>query len=118
MGCILFHFVVGRPPFKGTNEYQTFQKIIKLQFIIPESIDESITSLIKSILITDPGVRPTLPIFKQNCLFDSIDWKELKKRTVTFPAYLEPLVKDPLDLINDDFSHLKFEDDSDSDGNW
>ncbi|QEL58048.1 hypothetical protein CJJ09_000079 [Candidozyma auris] len=36
-GCILYQLIAGKPPFKATNEYLTFQKITKLQYAFNDS---------------------------------------------------------------------------------
>ncbi|PTU16863.1 hypothetical protein P175DRAFT_0512731 [Aspergillus ochraceoroseus IBT 24754] len=34
-GCIIYQLIAGRPPFKAGNEYQTFQKIVALDYEFP-----------------------------------------------------------------------------------
>uniref|UniRef100_A0A8C4QBH7 3-phosphoinositide-dependent protein kinase 1 n=1 Tax=Eptatretus burgeri TaxID=7764 RepID=A0A8C4QBH7_EPTBU len=36
LGCIIYQLVAGLPPFRATNEYLIFQKIIKLDYEFPE----------------------------------------------------------------------------------
>lgn len=77
LGCVLFHFVVGRPPFKGANEYQTFQKIIKLDFIIPPEVTEASTQLISRILVNDATERPNIKEIKLMPFFLDLEWNSL-----------------------------------------
>ncbi|EXX77803.1 Pkh1p [Rhizophagus irregularis DAOM 197198w] len=36
LGCIIYQLIAGRPPFKGANEYRTFQKIVNLEYSFPD----------------------------------------------------------------------------------
>ncbi|RKP00604.1 hypothetical protein CXG81DRAFT_7690, partial [Caulochytrium protostelioides] len=60
LGCILYQMLAGRPPFKEINEYLTFQKIVKLDYTIPEAMDADAADLIRQILVLDPEARPDL----------------------------------------------------------
>lgn len=73
-GCILYQLIAGRPPFKGANEYQTFQKIIKLQYSYPPGFPFNVRDLLKHILLLDPNSRWTIPKIKSHVFFDGIDW--------------------------------------------
>ncbi|KAJ3096436.1 3-phosphoinositide dependent protein kinase-1 [Phlyctochytrium planicorne] len=80
LGCILFQMLTGKPPFRGGNEYQTFQKIIKLEFDIPEGFPESAQSLIKSILRLEPEERPSIEAIKAHAFFQGITWDRLHEQ--------------------------------------
>lgn len=41
IGCVLYQLLCLAPPFKGANEYQTFQKIIHLEYSFPDQIQTS-----------------------------------------------------------------------------
>ena len=56
-GCVLYQMLAGRPPFKGVNEYQTFQKILKLDFSFPEGFPAAAQALIEQLLVLDPAER-------------------------------------------------------------
>lgn len=73
-GCILYQLIAGRPPFKAGNEYQTFQKIVKLQYSYPPGFPPSVRDLLKHILMLDPAARWTIPAIKNHAFFDGIDW--------------------------------------------
>lgn len=45
--CILYQMVVGTPPFRGSNEYQTFKKIMALDYSLPKTLSDSCRSSIK-----------------------------------------------------------------------
>lgn len=73
-GCIIYQMIAGRPPFKGSNEYQTFQKIVKLQFSYPPQFPSVIRDLIKHILVLNPDRRYTALQIKQHQFFSGQDW--------------------------------------------
>eukprot|EP00842_Homolaphlyctis_polyrhiza_P002486 jgi/Hompol1/3238/HPOL_003185-RA len=91
IGCILFQMLVGRPPFKGSNEYQTFQRIIHLKYTIPPEIQGPARNLIEIILNLDPQQRPTIAQIKQHPFFEGFDWTHLEKQTAPTLVTLEPL---------------------------
>jgi len=43
--------LAGRPPFKGPNEYQTFQKITKLDYKFPDGFPELARDLVEKLLV-------------------------------------------------------------------
>jgi 3-phosphoinositide dependent protein kinase-1 len=51
LGCIVYQFISGRPPFHAANEYLCFQKIIKLEYTIPEGFSEDARDLILNLLV-------------------------------------------------------------------
>ena len=51
-GCILYQFIVGKPPFRGATDYLTFQRILKKEMTYPEGFDEDAKSLVESILVS------------------------------------------------------------------
>jgi len=80
IGCILYQLLTGRPPFKGNNEYQTFQKIIHLDYSIPDSIPSVCQDLISRILTLDPDERLSIPEIKEHAFFEGFDWVDLHKK--------------------------------------
>lgn len=73
-GCILYQMIAGRPPFKGKNEYQTFQKIVKLQFSYPPHFPTVIRDLIKHILVLNPDRRYSTLQIRQHQFYQGIEW--------------------------------------------
>ncbi|VVT56660.1 uncharacterized protein SAPINGB_P005201 [Magnusiomyces paraingens] len=73
-GCIIYQMLAGHPPFKGDNEYQTFQKIVKLQYSYPPHFPTVLRDLIKHILVIDPARRYSSSHIKEHSFFDGQDW--------------------------------------------
>ncbi|CCJ30781.1 unnamed protein product [Pneumocystis jirovecii] len=87
-GCIIYQLFVGRPPFKASNEYQTFQKIINLKYQFPSNFPPNAKDLCERILILDPQKRLTIEELKSHKFFDGMPWgKTLWK---TNPPKLKP----------------------------
>jgi 3-phosphoinositide dependent protein kinase-1 len=131
VGCIFFHMLVGRPPFKGESEYLTFQEIGNFcpqSFFFPPSIGLHAKTLILSFLTADSSLRlgagkmgsgndyPALmshPFFSED---PSFKWSDLHRQDAPYipssPSYSTP----SRDGSNLNFSLLdldeQFEDDS------
>ncbi|GME99063.1 unnamed protein product [Ambrosiozyma monospora] len=76
IGCVLYQMIAGRPPFKATNEYLTFQKICKLQYAFSAGFPTVVRDLVKRILVLKPRDRLTLPQVKQHYFFKDIDFDD------------------------------------------
>ncbi|CAG8552032.1 4612_t:CDS:10 [Diversispora eburnea] len=57
LGCIIYQLIAGRPPFKGTNEYMTFQKIVNLEYTFPEGFPPVAKDLVQKLLVLNPSER-------------------------------------------------------------
>ncbi|KAK9448362.1 kinase-like domain-containing protein [Limtongia smithiae] len=73
-GCILFQLLCGRPPFKANNEYQTFQKIIKLDYTFPPEFPPVAKDLVANLLLLDPSKRLTIDQIKAHPFFSGIEF--------------------------------------------
>jgi len=95
LGCIIYQLLAGRPPFKGSNEYQTFQKIIKMEYELPDEIPDVAKDLIKKLLVEDPNHRigadspegGGYEALKSHPFFEGIEWKDIHLQT---PPELKP----------------------------
>ena len=73
-GCIIYQLLAGRPPFKAGNEYQTFQKIVALDYQFPRGFPEVAQDLVERLLVLDPQRRLTIEHIKNHPFFDGISW--------------------------------------------
>ncbi|OWB69343.1 hypothetical protein B5S33_g3004 [[Candida] boidinii] len=76
-GCILYQMIAGKPPFKATNEYLTFQKICKLQYAFTAGFPIIIRDLVKKILTLSPRDRLNLKSIKAHFFYNDINWNDL-----------------------------------------
>jgi 3-phosphoinositide dependent protein kinase-1 len=90
---MFYQLSVGVPPFKGANEYLTFQKILKMDYTMPQQLNPKMQTLIKQILNLDPIKRPEISDIKNSDIFRGIVWNKLSKMAAPTMAYLEPLHK-------------------------
>jgi 3-phosphoinositide dependent protein kinase-1 len=73
-GCIIYQLLSGRPPFKAVNEYQTFQKIVGLDYDFPLGFPPAARDLVERLLVLDPSRRLSLEHIKNHEFFDGIKW--------------------------------------------
>jgi len=95
LGCIIYQLLAGRPPFKASNEYQTFQKILKMEYTLPDEIPDVAKDLIKRLLVEDPNHRigadspegGGYEALKSHPFFEGIVWENIHLQT---PPELKP----------------------------
>ncbi|ETI25354.1 hypothetical protein G647_02126 [Cladophialophora carrionii CBS 160.54] len=73
-GCIIYQLLAGRPPFKAVNDYQTFQKIVGLDYEFPRGFPEVARDLVERLLVLDPQRRLSLEHAKNHPFFTGIQW--------------------------------------------
>lgn len=73
-GCIIYQLLSGRPPFKAGNEYQTFQKIVGLEYEFPPGFPLAARDLVERLLVLDPSRRLSIEHIKNHEFFDGIKW--------------------------------------------
>ncbi|KAJ1867095.1 serine/threonine protein kinase [Coemansia sp. RSA 989] len=87
VGCIAYQLLTGRPPFKGSNEYQTFQKVLKLDYTFPPNMPPHAQDLVERILVLDPEqrlgstYRGGFQELKDHSFFQGFDWQSIASRT-------------------------------------
>ncbi|KAH3678445.1 hypothetical protein WICMUC_001462 [Wickerhamomyces mucosus] len=89
LGCIFYQFITGFPPFKGQTEYQTFEKIVNLQYQWPSYyIPESIKDIVSKILLLDPTERLEMNGLKSHKWFNNFNWNDKSKIWSSSPPKL------------------------------
>ncbi|KAF3917452.1 Phototropin-2 [Orbilia brochopaga] len=99
-GCIIFQLLAGRPPFKAGNEYQTFQKIVNLDYQFPPGFPKVARDLVERLLVLDPTKRLTIEHIKSHPFFEGTIWgkrlwkqKAPRLKPYTPPAEQPKLIK-------------------------
>jgi len=89
-GCILYQLISGKLPFKGFNEYQTFQLIIKRELSFPQNFDPLAQDLINKLICLDPFERLSIPDIKSHPFFEGIEWDTLSQQDPPTIIPIEP----------------------------
>ncbi|KAK6463986.1 hypothetical protein DFJ63DRAFT_284266 [Scheffersomyces coipomensis] len=89
-GCIIYQMIAGKPPFKATNEYLTFQKITKLQFAFSAGFPNIVRDLIKQILVLQPSKRATIQTIQNHYFFQGINFDDFDSIWYKDPPELGP----------------------------
>ncbi|KAG7898856.1 hypothetical protein KL905_004025 [Ogataea polymorpha] len=90
LGCIIYQMIAGKPPFKATNEYLTFQKVLKLQYAFSAGFPMVIRDLVKRILVLKPEDRITIQEIKKHYFFKDVDWNDMHSIWSMPPPELGP----------------------------
>ncbi|GAQ36658.1 pkb-activating kinase-like protein [Aspergillus tubingensis] len=98
-GCIIFQLLAGRPPFKAGNEYQTFQKIVALDYDFPAGFPAVARDLVERLLVLDPARRLPIEHIKNHEFFQGITWGPdlWKRKAPRLKAYVPP-PREPIKL--------------------
>lgn len=91
-GCIVFQLLAGRPPFKASNEYQTFQKIVNLEYAFPDGFPPVARDLVERLLVLDPSQRLSIDHIMRHPFFDGIRWGVdlWKQKAPRLRSYMPP----------------------------
>ncbi|KAL3876578.1 hypothetical protein ACJMK2_034412 [Sinanodonta woodiana] len=86
LGCIVYQLLSGEPPFRGSHEYQIFQKITKLEYEFPDGFKPVARDLVEKLLVLDPTKRLGCEemggygTLKAHKYFEGIKWETLGER--------------------------------------
>lgn len=93
LGCIIYQMFVGIPPFKASNEYETFERIVELNYSFPDPhkfpVPSYVVDLVRHLLIEDPNQRFGSESVMAHTWFIDIDWQDKSKLWGPVPK-LEP----------------------------
>lgn len=89
LGCIVYQMVAGLPPFRSRSEYMIFQKILKLEYEIPDGFDELAKSLVSKLLVLEPTQRlgaldahgVGYPSIRAHPFFEGVNFETLHEQT-------------------------------------
>ncbi|XP_014469291.1 PREDICTED: 3-phosphoinositide-dependent protein kinase 1 isoform X1 [Dinoponera quadriceps] len=89
LGCIVYQMVAGLPPFRSRSEYMIFQKILKLEYEIPDGFCELARSLVSQLLVLEPSGRlgaqdehgAGYPSIRAHPFFEGVDFETLHEQT-------------------------------------
>ncbi|WFD29815.1 non-specific serine/threonine protein kinase [Malassezia sp. CBS 17886] len=76
-GCVVFQLIAGVTPFKGANEYQTFQHIIHRKLAFPPAFPADAVDLVEHLLVADPAQRFDARAVKTSAFFAGTDFATL-----------------------------------------
>lgn len=101
-GCIIYQLLAGRPPFKAANEYQTFQKIVNLEYEFPPAFPPVARDLVERLLVLDPAKRLSLEHIKNHEFFAGITWGKglWKQKAPRLRSYVPPAQEANLIKLN------------------
>lgn len=102
-GCIVFQLLSGRPPFKAGNEYQTFQKIVGLEYEFPKGFPPVARDLVERLLVLDPAKRLSIEHIKNHEFFQGVEWgrKLWKIKAPRLKPFVPPPAEDRIIKLND-----------------
>ncbi|KAF8543105.1 kinase domain-containing protein [Trichophaea hybrida] len=91
-GCMIFQLLAGRPPFKAGNEYQTFQKIVNLEYEFPKGFPPVAKDLVERLLVLDPSKRINIEHIKNHEFFEGVEWgrKLWRQKAPRLKPYVPP----------------------------
>lgn len=105
IGCILYEFITGVPPFSGDSPQEIFQNILTGEIVwpdVPEDMSENAKDLITKLLASDPHERlgaNGMEEVKKHPFFDGLEWDKL------FEVKVPPFV--PTESSPDDTSYFE-----------
>ncbi|XP_064478988.1 3-phosphoinositide-dependent protein kinase 1-like [Ornithodoros turicata] len=93
LGCIVYQMISGLPPFRGPNEYLTFQKIMKLEYKFPDGFNPVAKEFVQKLLVIDPnerlGANGGYVTLKEHEFFAGVPWERLPE---TEPPKMTPFL--------------------------
>ncbi|RFU34560.1 hypothetical protein B7463_g1814, partial [Scytalidium lignicola] len=101
-GCIIYQLLTGRPPFKAAGEYQTFQKIVALDYEFPSGFPPAARDLVERLLVLDPQRRLSIEHIKNHEFFQGMKWGRglWKMKAPRLKPYIPPVQEPTLIKLN------------------
>lgn len=76
LGCILYQFFNGLPPFKGPTEYLTFEKIIGVNYTYRNPVPPGVKEIVDQTLIAEAHQRLTILQIQSKAWFAGVPWDD------------------------------------------
>ena len=118
LGCIIYQMITGKPPFKATNEYLTFQLIINLDYSFPENFPPVAKDLVQKLLVLDPNERlgsgeDGIENIRNHEWFNDVDFQQIWNMNppIILTGMTEP--KPQSNIPSDAYFELKWDSDED-----
>ncbi|PVD37969.1 hypothetical protein C0Q70_00571 [Pomacea canaliculata] len=83
LGCIIYEFLAGKPPFYEKSEYKTFKRICSLQYDIPACLNTTAQDLVSKLLVLEPEERlgsKDMGELRAHPFFEGIVWEGLPEQ--------------------------------------
>eukprot|EP01102_Stenamoeba_stenopodia_P020691 TRINITY_DN8162_c0_g1_i1.p1 TRINITY_DN8162_c0_g1~~TRINITY_DN8162_c0_g1_i1.p1 ORF type:complete len:476 (-),score=96.59 TRINITY_DN8162_c0_g1_i1:24-1451(-) len=97
LGCIIYQFISGKPPFRAVNDYHIFQMIRKRELFFPDRFPLAAKDIIERLIVLDPNERignkrDGYIELKSHPFFAEINWENIANQTPPpFKAPSKPL---------------------------
>ncbi|XP_066548772.1 serine/threonine-protein kinase N2-like [Amia ocellicauda] len=109
LGVLIFHMLVGRPPFRGDDGEQLFRNIVEAEVRYPWFVSSKATSIMKELLHKTPAERlgsgeGDAAEVKKHPYFSRVDWNGLLERKVK-PPFI-PTIRGHKDVRNFSSAYL------------
>eukprot|EP00835_Amoeboradix_gromovi_P000458 NODE_16_length_41655_cov_0.272813.p9 type:complete len:349 gc:universal NODE_16_length_41655_cov_0.272813:30943-31989(+) len=99
IGCIMVQMITQKPPFKGPNDYQTFQKVAKLQYSLPLDFPDKVKQVTSRLIMLEPVNRANYNDLIALDFYKNTNFKELHLRTP--PSFYPVLDLESQDTISE-----------------
>lgn len=96
VGAILYHMLVGQPPFQDPNVLHLFAAICSDEVLYPTFLSADVTTLLKGLLQRDVKKRFSLKQVRQCEWFEGLDWARMLRREYAPP--LKPFRRQDLNF--------------------
>lgn len=96
VGTILYHMLVGQPPFHHPNVHNLFAAIIGEDATYPSFLSNNVINLLKGLLSRDVKKRLSLKQVKSHEWFEGLDWHKLLRKEYAPP--LKPFRRQDLNF--------------------